>query len=448
MSKYLFKMSDYHAVKNADIKIDGITVLSGENGSGKSTLLRWLHYVVKVLCEYEGMVENEAKRKLKDIYESLRTAFTVIRNNQDDELKIQEIISLISIEKSEWESAANIITRFREAVIIFSSLLQKQTNGDSSAQLRINRLYNYFNIEKPEKGVEQDIAARLSAELNKRLDFIEEERNQQLNNHSINNLVRFLSSQVDPMVERLRDHLSVDFIEDEVNLIDRKGFESPLNLSRSIYFGTERIGNALEPIPYGKNELRYMLRNKAPHAASTDSRTIGNVIKGIIGGEIVSDKIGDKYGFMSNELRFKNNTGLDIHLKGAATGIISFAYILRLLDNGWITRDSILIIDEPEAHLHPQWIVEYARMLVLLHKHLGTKIVVASHNPDMVAAIEAVASSENLLETTNFYIAERHREEKEIAPRYTYKDCGSDIAPIFDSFNIALERINLYSPSL
>ena len=29
-----------------------------------------------------------------------------------------------------------------------------------------------------------------------------------------------------------------------------------------------------------------------------------------------------------------------------------------------------MIIDEPEAHLHPQWIVEYARLIVLLHKKL------------------------------------------------------------------------------
>ena len=60
MSKYLFKMSDYHAVRNADVVIDGITVLAGENGSGKSTLLRWLHYVVKVLCEYDEYADRKS----------------------------------------------------------------------------------------------------------------------------------------------------------------------------------------------------------------------------------------------------------------------------------------------------------------------------------------------------------------------------------------------------
>lgn len=38
MSKYRFNISDYHAIENADILVDGITVLAGPNGSGKSTI--------------------------------------------------------------------------------------------------------------------------------------------------------------------------------------------------------------------------------------------------------------------------------------------------------------------------------------------------------------------------------------------------------------------------
>ena len=42
MTKYTFKLSNYHAIEDANITLDGITILSGENGSGKSTLLRML----------------------------------------------------------------------------------------------------------------------------------------------------------------------------------------------------------------------------------------------------------------------------------------------------------------------------------------------------------------------------------------------------------------------
>ncbi len=446
MSKYLFKMLDYHAVRNADVVIDGITVLAGENGSGKSTLLRWLHYVVKVLCEYDEMVENEAKRKIKNIAQSLQRAVTILRNNPEDEQDIQNLIALISNENKNGEYINETIERFRNALSIFTSILQRRSS-DKRHAFGLSRLYYYFDINKPDGASTEDIAQIIFSEINQRLDSIVVQSEEQLTNRTIGNLAKFLSEQLDPMVEILKSNtLDVEFIEDGVDLLRDKDFESPLNLIRSIYFGTERIGNALEPFSFGKNDIRRMLRNKAIDFVSDDTKAIRNIIKKIIGGEVISDKVGDQYGMMSNELRFKNNTGLDIHLKAAATGIISFSYILRLLENGWITRNSILIIDEPEAHLHPQWIVEYARMLVLIHKHLGTKIVVASHNPDMVAAIEAVAATENLLDSTHFYIADRKKEESDIAPRYDFRDCGSDIAPIFDSFNIALDRINLYGP--
>ena len=49
MSKYRFKIQNYHAIKEADIAIDGITVIAGPNGSGKSTLSRWLYYVIDTI---------------------------------------------------------------------------------------------------------------------------------------------------------------------------------------------------------------------------------------------------------------------------------------------------------------------------------------------------------------------------------------------------------------
>ena len=114
--------------------------------------------------------------------------------------------------------------------------------------------------------------------------------------------------------------------------------------------------------------------------------------------------------------------------------------MLRLIENGYLTENSILIIDEPEAHLHPQWIVEFARVLVLLIKEVGCKVMLASHNPDMIAAIRSISSAQGTLAATRFYQAEKDPDSL----RYTYKNLGSDIEDIFRSFNIALERIKDY----
>ena len=140
-------------------------------------------------------------------------------------------------------------------------------------------------------------------------------------------------------------------------------------------------------------------------------------------------------------LTFLREDGKEFELTEVATGIKAFSIIQLLLKNGHIDNRTLLIIDEPESHLHPQWIVEYARMIVLLHKHIGVKFFLASHNPDMVSAIRYIAEKEGVLNNVNYYLAEKAEE----AYLYNYRALGSDIAPIFGSFNIAIDRISQYS---
>ena len=91
MSRYVYSLSDYRAVKKAKIEIDGITVLTGENGRGKSTLSRVLYDITKVLTEYELLIDREAIKKIKEVVSSLRRIDGIILR--------RGIISM-----SEWET--------------------------------------------------------------------------------------------------------------------------------------------------------------------------------------------------------------------------------------------------------------------------------------------------------------------------------------------------------
>ena len=139
-----------------------------------------------------------------------------------------------------------------------------------------------------------------------------------------------------------------------------------------------------------------------------------------------------------------NEQGIDINVSDAATGVKTFAYMTQLLRNGWLDKETLLLIDEPEAHLHPQWIVEFAYLLVKIHKELGVKVLVASHNPDMVAAIQSIARKEEMVEKTVFYLAQRGKDET----RYEFVDKGTEINDIFTSFNIAISRIEMYGTTI
>jgi predicted ATPase len=156
-----------------------------------------------------------------------------------------------------------------------------------------------------------------------------------------------------------------------------------------------------------------------------------------MGGSVTDEK--DIFG--NKELSFKRaSDNLTIKLEQMATGIKSFAYLDRLLENGYLTQGNILILDEPEAHLHPQWIVEFARMLVKIHKETGLFIMLASHDPDMVSAIRYIAEKEDVLDDTTFYLAEQDKN----AETFSYKELGHDIEPIFASFNKSFDLIEKY----
>ena len=85
---------------------------------------------------------------------------------------------------------------------------------------------------------------------------------------------------------------------------------------------------------------------------------------------------------------FKEN-GVDhtINLKNIASGMKTMAAVVRAVENRSIRRGSLLIIDEPESNLHPEWQVKFAIFLVLLQKRLGVSILLNTHSPYFLRAI-------------------------------------------------------------
>ncbi len=102
----------------------------------------------------------------------------------------------------------------------------------------------------------------------------------------------------------------------------------------------------------------------------------------------------------------KKNDKKNYDLINTATGIKSFAILQVLLHNNRLNKDTILIFDEPEVHLHPKWQLEMAKILVELAAN-GVRIVVNSHSPYMIEALERYSKIEpKTKDKTNFYLAE------------------------------------------
>lgn len=147
-------------------------------------------------------------------------------------------------------------------------------------------------------------------------------------------------------------------------------------------------------------------------------------IEDIIGGTFEENSIGD-YRF------YKNN--IPVELVNTAMGIKLFGILQVLHNNNHLQEGQILILDEPEVHLHPKWQLKMAEVIVNLVKN-GVKIVVNSHSPYMIDALKYYADEYKI--NNNFYLA--HKNEDETSSMI---DVTMDISPIFEALTEPLREL-------
>lgn len=428
MAQFCFSISDYHSIKDANLKLDGITVIAGCNGSGKSTIARWVYSFVNYSNEFYHLIDEQFLDVLeRRLYMMDRV---LINTRMLSSSNLRQFRSLPPKNNQE--------TDYSEIIELYVNRIKK-----------FCEIIEHAVIEKNDPSFNQWVGRALGSEDTEILDYLPEfyhkstteldaaikYANEKKQNYKISDLLHFIQSDFDLISDFPK---CIEFKENGHDLIEEDRFFIPINLRNAIYIDTPM---ALSTKLNSDNKIWDDMMNAliTPMGEMPqNAKKIAARIRRIIGGNIKLEKeeINDSY-----DIRYiRKSDNLNISINDAATGLKTFAYMLRLIENGYLNEQSILLIDEPEAHLHPQWIVEFARILVLLHKEVGTTILLASHNPDLVAAIKSISEAEDVSNKTSFYQASLDKESQ----RYSYNYLGNSIEGIFESFNIALNRIKDY----
>jgi energy-coupling factor transporter ATP-binding protein EcfA2 len=438
-SKLQIEIKKFRSVESADIKIDGITLVAGENGSGKSTISKILYYLFKTVRNFEELVVRDLKRKLNNIYNFFNYYMDdvlfdfdrqVDKDNFENFMQLRNLFQELFIFKSVEESKKKWDIFLNEFKRMSSKILSLQSNDENFSRMenwysrRIERIAKDmfakdFNLQNQES---------FFVEIEKRIDIYFKEAENQIEARPTSLFVQRLKEIFGK--EDLPDLFKVTEFDDLIFSIDEKNFSIPYNIENSIYIDTPMMFSINRTRVEHWDDLNTNLRSLNPTPNS-----ISHEISEILSGDVEYEET-----ILKNEFRYKRNDEQIFNLLDVATGIKSFSILQLLLKNGFINNKTLLIIDEPESNLHPQWIIEYARIIVMLNKNLGVNFFLTSHNPDMVSAIRYISEKNGILDNVNFYLAKK----VENSFMYEYLYLGNEIDPIFESFNIALDRINEY----
>lgn len=428
------QVKNFRAIKDADIQINGITVVSGVNGSGKSTLSKLLYYALKNANSFEDLVIQHINIKLRpyfNVLDQLSSLYYIFshQNLSRNALRHNKRGYRIEFVLSDLDSGKNLMDDVRELCDRFIELENSMNNNGKSSIS--NRLYIILRSTLQDNDPNHDTKYLLDKLIQKINEHI-----QKAELMVAERPYKFLKDSIEAVFdEKISKKISLQEYDDYILGDDVLNVPLLHYFKKVVYIDTPMV-IGMETYPgqpsYWK-ELNNLIRIPPKRGYK---RSINNFIKeNIIKGDTSFDT-----DMFSGGFKYKRIDGKEFDLLECATGIKSFSLLQMLLKNLYLDDNTLMIIDEPEAHLHPQWIVEYANLIVMLHKKLGVKFFIASHSTDMVSAIRYISEKEKCLSSVSFYVAE----EDSKSSSYSFNMLNNDIEPIFESFNKSFKVLDSY----
>ena len=372
VSKVKLIIKNIGKLKNAEVEINGITVITGENNTGKSTISKTLFSL------FYGFYDLDKKISMRKIGDIENIFLRFVRNMNSENLK---------------------------KIINISDKIEKKVNYNKD---EISRLLQENESFIPKENLE-DVSEKISNII-------------KITSKSyLENMISYIfniefDSQINTIGSSYEGRIILRIKEDEIKIAIKRNeiaIENEINLhSEVIYIDDPFVIDNLNE--YKFKDIRYLenhkenletkLFRKNNEINISERIILANKLKQINEKleKVIDGKIKHSQGRWIYE--FKNNK--ELNLKNLSTGLKSFAILKRLIENGNLKENGTIILDEPEIHLHPEWQLLFAELIVLLQKEFGMHILLTTHSPYFLNAIEVFSEKYKINEKCKYYIAE------------------------------------------
>lgn len=367
-------------IKHADIDISSVTVICGTNGTGKSTIAKSLFSSFNSLSNISSKVEKEYNNSLASLACNKVSPFE----------KSKEFAEKVIVNKSNNKKVYDLASEY--------------INNNEDYDSFINGYLEIMDI-KSDKISEKLINRVFSSEFNNQINNIYSDDNGIIKLHVKDNTSEFVVNNNSVEIKNLAELSSEAIYIDDFKCI-------------------ENVQNEHYTYKYVNNEKmqlfkKILLENRAglDHESHLCSK-LENLTENSVINEIINNnrfkKIFDKIFencpgkiIINKDLKYAyhlDGTDKSLDMKNVAEGMKNFLLMKLLIENSTLLENGVLILDEPEMHLHPEWQLLFAELIVLVNKYLNTHILINTHSPYFLNAVEVYTSKYSIVDP-KYYLA-------------------------------------------
>lgn len=375
-------------VGHAELILNGITVIAGNNDMGKSTVGKALFAMFTIFKNIEGRMKALRFSKVEELVNEFERRFIffqpefstsefakqIFSGRKPLEDILDEMCFYVDHEKEkpvreEW------IRRFNELKVLSEEELR--------SQVAYNVMSNIFHRQGASL-IRKNTGPRIVLKVKGK-------------NVSV----------------QMSDVFTFPACEVGINLLHTAYYiDSPDTLSAMADFTPEKInaqtegslGSVLAQSIYNGYNGQYPIDDTAIDEVLRRKRfaAINDKLTALMNGRVTYTK--------NRGLRFISNDCPDMPLRldNLSQGLKAMALLQVAFMNGTIWDEDVLILDEPEIHLHPEWQIKYAEFIVMLQKEFHLTVLLTSHSPDFIQAIRLYSRKHGLnADALNGYVSER-----------------------------------------
>lgn len=421
------KISNIGKIKTADITLNGITIIAGDNNTGKSTVGKVLFGVFNSCYKIDQYIENQKIIRLE------REIETVINTHCQRNFDMEDSF----FEFNQINSPRN---RLKNRMLLNSLLENNNFSAVREYLTSITPAYIMSNLDSIDSACEEIV--RIIENLNNipnenfRLARINNFFNDIFDDQIIN-----VSSSIGTVTANIAGG-SFKAVFDEEKCINFS-LDFKFNNNATFIRNPEILDDTRPAIT--KDLIDRDLSTKLRTATRSDSFDVDRTI--------ATDKLDKAYRllnsavkghFSKNSPRSENSflfSGMKkpIKIHNLSTGVKSFLILKKLCENSVLCDKDVIILDEPEIHLHPEWQLLYAETLVALQKEFNLTVLITSHSPVFVRAIECYCDIYNRMDILDVYKTKQIDEFNYTLENISYSEYG--ISELYEDFSRPFEKL-------